>query len=348
MVNPWRRLTAPGVRLAPLEWAVARGRGGLQACGAPDIIVRCGCLIVLAVRCVRRSQDESKLSMHVKDSMREHSVADVAAAWCVLLPLPRTHERPGARTPHARCALRRGSSKAHLIRAGAEDATQPEVERLSLDSAWRAATAAALTRTVSGGAAVPRLTCASRCVRVLACVGAGSCWWRRTPQRRRSWPPSCCPPCSDTCPGSTSRSSPTSSECADHAAPRVRSAARGPGRSDEPPRTGGGPFRRCGRQAGAPRANCRSACPSAPLESRPTCHAVRTFTPVPPSTLSCVLRPLTVCRRFISLLQSLVDAPGTPSGLRGAAVDCLGEVVTKRMDAVPKLNLVQVSSCVRC
>lgn len=28
-----------------------------------------------------RSQDESKLSMHVKDSMREHSVADIAAAW---------------------------------------------------------------------------------------------------------------------------------------------------------------------------------------------------------------------------------------------------------------------------
>jgi len=31
----------------------------------------------------RRSQNESKLSMHVKDSMREHSITDVAAAWWV-------------------------------------------------------------------------------------------------------------------------------------------------------------------------------------------------------------------------------------------------------------------------
>ena len=32
---------------------------------------------------IPRSQDESKLSMHFKDSMREHSIADVATAWCV-------------------------------------------------------------------------------------------------------------------------------------------------------------------------------------------------------------------------------------------------------------------------
>jgi len=30
-----------------------------------------------------RSQNESKLSMHVKDSMRENSIVDVAATWCV-------------------------------------------------------------------------------------------------------------------------------------------------------------------------------------------------------------------------------------------------------------------------
>lgn len=34
---------------------------------------------------VDRSQDESKLSMHVKDSMREHSIADISGAWCVTL-----------------------------------------------------------------------------------------------------------------------------------------------------------------------------------------------------------------------------------------------------------------------
>lgn len=34
---------------------------------------------------IPRSQDESKLSMHFKDSMREHSIADVAAAWYDLL-----------------------------------------------------------------------------------------------------------------------------------------------------------------------------------------------------------------------------------------------------------------------
>jgi len=41
------------------------------------------------IRCpqvtARRSQNESKLSMHVKDSMREHSIVDVAAAWYVCL-----------------------------------------------------------------------------------------------------------------------------------------------------------------------------------------------------------------------------------------------------------------------
>lgn len=30
---------------------------------------------------IHRSSDESKLSMHVKDSMREHSIADIAEAW---------------------------------------------------------------------------------------------------------------------------------------------------------------------------------------------------------------------------------------------------------------------------
>ncbi|KAJ9528951.1 hypothetical protein QJQ45_000515 [Haematococcus lacustris] len=34
---------------------------------------------------VARSQDESKLSMHVKDAMREHSIADVAGAWYLLV-----------------------------------------------------------------------------------------------------------------------------------------------------------------------------------------------------------------------------------------------------------------------
>mmetsp|Transcript_5354 Transcript_5354/g.11718 ORF Transcript_5354/g.11718 Transcript_5354/m.11718 type:complete len:1077 (-) Transcript_5354:655-3885(-) len=43
--------------------------------------------------------------------------------------------------------------------------------------------------------------------------------------------------------------------------------------------------------------------------------------------------------KFLALLMGLLDAPAT--SLRGAAAECLTEVISKRMDAVPKLNLIQ-------
>lgn len=49
----------------------------------------------------------------------------------------------------------------------------------------------------------------------------------------------------------------------------------------------------------------------------------------------------------MSLLLSLLD--GAHAGLKGAAADCLSEVLSKRMDAVPKLTLVQSMGIVpRC
>jgi exportin-T len=60
--------------------------------------------------------------------------------------------------------------------------------------------------------------------------------------------------------------------------------------------------------------------------------------------------------RFVSLLQGILDgaggstaATGAGLALRCAAAECLTEIVTKRMDAVPKLNLVQSMAIVpRC
>ncbi|GAX84343.1 hypothetical protein CEUSTIGMA_g11765.t1 [Chlamydomonas eustigma] len=46
---------------------------------------------------IPRSQDESKLSMHIKDSMREHSISDIASAWYALVDLYRT-KRPALAT----------------------------------------------------------------------------------------------------------------------------------------------------------------------------------------------------------------------------------------------------------
>ncbi len=37
--------------------------------------------------------------------------------------------------------------------------------------------------------------------------------------------------------------------------------------------------------------------------------------------------------RFINLLENLMEAPHTPA-LRGAAADCINEIVSKRMEAV--------------
>lgn len=45
-------------------------------------------------RYVLRSQEESKLSMHVKDSMRERSINEVAAAWGELVDRYRS-QNPG-------------------------------------------------------------------------------------------------------------------------------------------------------------------------------------------------------------------------------------------------------------
>ncbi|KAG2493435.1 hypothetical protein HYH03_008254 [Edaphochlamys debaryana] len=59
----------------------------IGALGAGEGVVDMFCRILLSVDedivslDIPRSQDESRLSMHVKDSMREHSVAEVAAAW---------------------------------------------------------------------------------------------------------------------------------------------------------------------------------------------------------------------------------------------------------------------------
>jgi hypothetical protein len=47
-------------------------------------------------------------------------------------------------------------------------------------------------------------------------------------------------------------------------------------------------------------------------------------------------------RRCIALLLAVLEAPASRPRLRGAAADCLSEVVAKRMEAGPKLNLVQV------
>lgn len=43
-----------------------------------------------AHRC--RSQDESRLSMHVKDSMREHSITAIANAWYQLTDVYKVRE----------------------------------------------------------------------------------------------------------------------------------------------------------------------------------------------------------------------------------------------------------------
>ncbi len=50
----------------------------------------------------------------------------------------------------------------------------------------------------------------------------------------------------------------------------------------------------------------------------------------------------TLLPRFVALLEALMVDGSVPSGLRGAACDCLTEIVSKRMDSLPKLNLVQV------
>ena len=51
--------------------------------------------------------------------------------------------------------------------------------------------------------------------------------------------------------------------------------------------------------------------------------------------------------RFTALMLALLDAPH--AGLQGAAADCLSEVVSKRMDAVPKLTLIESMGIVpRC
>ena len=51
----------------------------------PHLCLLPSLLILLPPSPPHRSQDESKLSMHIKDSMREHSIADVAGAWYLLV-----------------------------------------------------------------------------------------------------------------------------------------------------------------------------------------------------------------------------------------------------------------------
>ena len=51
----------------------------------------------------------------------------------------------------------------------------------------------------------------------------------------------------------------------------------------------------------------------------------------------------TICaRRFTTLLQALLDSGYSPLQLRGAAADCLAELLAKRMDSTAKLTLIKV------
>lgn len=57
----------------------------------------------------------------------------------------------------------------------------------------------------------------------------------------------------------------------------------------------------------------------------------------------CMVTPVATAR-FLALLLPLMDAPHV--GLRCAAVDVVTEILAKRMEPLPKLNLIQVCVCV--
>jgi len=50
-------------------------------------------------------------------------------------------------------------------------------------------------------------------------------------------------------------------------------------------------------------------------------------------------------RRFTALLQALLDSNYSPVCLRGAAADCLAELLNKRMEPTAKLSLIKVRCC---